>query len=131
MVIEKCTPADLAGDFLKQFNSFYMSIKVNTVETVVTYEVEDISFYMCYGMPLAITKDFIFQAANDGAFLIVIPVAHKKSYNDRIAECKQYGTEITFEEFEKAVATVIDNAKGKLAFIMEAMALEGMGALAE
>lgn len=108
-----------------------MSIKVNTVEKVVTYEVADISFYKCYGVPLVVTTDFIFKASAKGDFTNTIRATEKKRYDECIAECLQYGTEITFEEFEKAVATVIDNAKSKLAFIQEAMALEGLGALAE
>jgi hypothetical protein len=108
-----------------------MSIKINTVETVVTYEVNDLSFYISYGMPTVITTDFIFKATADGTFLNLIQATEKKRYEACIAECLQYGAEITFEEFEKAVATVITNAQSKLAFIKEAMALEGLGALAE
>ncbi len=119
------------GFSLTKFNSFYMSIKVNKVETVVTYEVTDISFYKCFALPIVITTDFIYKASSEGRFCNTISATEEKRYNECIAECLQYGAEITFEEFEKAVATVIDNAKSKLAFIQEAMALEGLGALAE
>jgi hypothetical protein len=108
-----------------------MSIKVNVLEKIVTYEVNDLSFYTCYGIPLVITTEFIFKASADGTFINTIRATEKQRYDECIAECHTRGTEITFEEFEKAVATVIENAQSKLAFIKEAMALEGLGALAE
>jgi hypothetical protein len=106
-------------------------IKVNTVERAVTYEIEDVSFYQIYGQAIAITKDFLLKASVDGGFSYLIPATNTLRYEEAVAECVNKGTEISIDDFEKAAQAVIENMQNKIAFIKEALALEGLGALAD
>lgn len=108
-----------------------MSIKVKSLETVTTYEVDEISFFICWGMVVAITKEFVAKATVDGSFFIIMPASDQERYKKAIEECLKYGTETSFEQYEKAASAVNETIQGKIAFINEALALEGLGALVD
>lgn len=107
-----------------------MPIKAIAFDTVISYEVDGITFYQCFGMPTAITKDFVLKASADGEFSSLV-VASETYYNEKIEDCLRYGKEISWDEFEEAAKAVIDNLQSKIAFLKEALTLEGMGALAD
>lgn len=118
--------------FLKsKINSFYMSIKAKSLETVTTYEVDDVSFFDLHGSIVAIAKDAIVKAGIKGDFFVVFPKTNESRYNETIAECMKWGTEVAFDQFEKAAGVVNDCIQSKVAFIKESLALEGMGPLAD